>query len=68
MICNKCGKKWTEGKGGKKHSGCTIKINWDYFSHKDGEIHQFTLCEECYDKITARFIKPVHISQCTELI
>lgn len=50
-VCNKCGKEiditsndYFEG-----------KVQWGYFSNKDGEIHQFDLCEDCYDNLVKNF-------------
>ena len=31
----------------------------DYFSEKDGQIHHFDLCEECYDELVSGFKIPV---------
>ena len=46
----------------------TCEYQWGYFSEKDGQIHRFDLCEECYDKITAGFIIPPDIIDNPELI
>ena len=34
------------------------RVQWGYFSEKDGESHSFDLCEACYDKLTAGFKIP----------
>lgn len=58
VYCNACGKKLYV-KHGIVLEGCnSFTVEWDYFSEKDGEIHRFDLCEECYDK----FIKTFKIS------
>ena len=33
------------------------------FSHKDGELHRFDICEECYDTWIASFQIPVYGEQ-----
>ena len=33
----------------------TVEKRWGYFSHKDGELHRFDICEECYDTWIASF-------------
>ena len=39
-----------------------------YFSKKDGQIHSFDLCEECYDKLIAGFRIPEQRRDATELL
>ena len=40
--------------------GCiSIDHAWDYFSEKDGQVHHFDLCEECYDELVSGFKIPV---------
>ena len=36
-----------------------VRQVWDYMSGKDGEVDNFDLCEECYDKMTAQFEIPL---------
>ena len=54
--------------GIRKEGICSVDTDWGYFSGKDGERHQFDLCEECYDLLVGRFCIPVEISQQTELL
>lgn len=35
---------------------------------KDGEVHHFDLCEECYDEVTAEFRVPVDVEDEIELL
>ena len=37
-------------------------------SEKDGEVHHFDLCEECYDEVTAEFRIPVDVEDEIELL
>ena len=51
IVCNKCKKE------------ITVEKRWGYFSHKDGELHRFDICEECYDTWIASFQIPVYGEQ-----
>lgn len=59
LICNCCGKSFLIENGIVKEGVCSVDCLWGYFSEKDGERHQFDLCEACYDKITENFKIPV---------
>ena len=67
-ICNRCGRMLIGEANLIKEGACTVRIDWGYFSHKDGETHQFCLCEECYDEIVKTFQIPVDISERTDLL
>ena len=41
---------------------------WDYFSEKDGQIHHFDLCEDCYDEMISGFKLPVETEEQLELL
>ena len=58
IICNSCGK--TETKKDNEHfelmpSITNIKISFGYGSKFDTELHEFDLCDECYEKIISKF-------------
>ena len=36
-----------------------VRQVWEYMSDKDGEIDDFDLCEECYDRMTEQFRIPL---------
>ena len=55
IICNKCGKEIVEA------DVLSVDKRWGYFSDKDNEVHQFDLCEECYDEMVSMFQIPVEI-------
>ena len=40
----------------------------DGTSEKDGEIHHFDLCEDCYNEVTAEFRVPVDVEDEIELL
>lgn len=68
LFCNCCGKELRLIEGVPGEGACRIRQDWGYFSDKDGETHEFVLCEHCYDDITAGFVRPVKITQRTELL
>lgn len=61
IICNKCGKEIVVENGIAKEDVLSVEKRWGYFSNKDNEVHQFDLCEACYDEITATFRIPAEI-------
>ena len=42
--------------------------SWDFFSEKDGEVHHFDLCEECYDEVTGEFRVAVEVEEEIEML
>ena len=68
INCNVCGRKM-KVKAGIIQEGCFhVDYPWGYFSKKDGMIHHFDLCEECYDKWTGSFILPVQEAEANGLL
>lgn len=51
-----------------REGAISIDHVWDYFSEKDGQVHHFDLCEECYDQMINRFRIPVSIEEQTEYL
>ena len=49
----------------RKEAGCGA---WDYFSEKDGQVHHFDLCEDCYDEWISGFRLPVETEEQIELL
>ena len=68
VFCNKCGKKIKLDKGIVQEGIFDLEYMWGYFSKKDGEIHSFDLCEECYDKMISEFDIPVDVRESNEMI
>ena len=68
IVCNRCGRPLVVEKGILKEGCLHGDISFGYFSRKDGEVHSFDLCEDCYDEITAQFIVPVEVNQNTEIL
>ncbi|MBO5093466.1 MAG: hypothetical protein J6C33_03795 [Lachnospiraceae bacterium] len=67
-YCNCCGRKLNV-RNGILEEGCVgIETPFGYFSRRDGQVHRFDLCEDCYDKWTAAFRIPVEIEEKTELL
>lgn len=68
LICNCCGKKLAVDRGIIREGAISIDHPWDYFSEKDGQIHHFDLCEECYDQIISGFRIPVSLEELKEYL
>ncbi|MEE1313174.1 MAG: hypothetical protein UHS41_05440 [Lachnospiraceae bacterium] len=62
-ICNGCGRKIND----KQQDFLHVKKEWGYFSSKDLELHEFCLCEECYDKLLSVLEIPVEVKEITEV-
>ena len=56
VVCNGCGKKLVVERGILREGGFAVNYPWDYFSEKDGEIHHWDLCEDCYDSLIHQFV------------
>ena len=59
IICNKCGKEILVENGVAEADVLSVQKRWGYFSNKDNDVHEFDLCEECYDKWVASFAIPI---------
>lgn len=68
IVCNRCKKKIPLDKGILKHGVFSAAAAWGYFSEKDGEVHAWDLCEECYDEIVKEFAIPPQIEEATEFV
>ena len=68
VICNGCGKKQVVERGILREGSFSVHYSWDYFSEKDGEIHHWDLCEECYDEVTGEFRVAVEVKEEIEML
>lgn len=68
VICNGCGKKLAVKDGILREGAASFEQRWDYFSEKDGEIHRFDLCEECYDHMASQLRIPAEVEESAELL
>lgn len=59
-CCNSCGRKLKYQNGILQEDVLSVKKEWGYFSNKDMEFHEFVICEDCYDKLVAGFVKDVN--------
>ena len=59
IICNKCGKEIIIENGIMKEDVLSVEKRWGYFSNKDNEVHEFEICETCYDQWIKSFMIPV---------
>ena len=67
IICNKCGCHMGDLQLPQKDY-VFLKKEWGYFSRKDLAVHEFYLCEECYDELVCSFTIAPIIRQKTEVI
>lgn len=58
VYCNCCGKEIRVKDGMLLEGVFPGHAVWGYFSEKDGESHEFDICEACYDKWIASFRIP----------
>lgn len=68
IYCNKCKKEIKITSDIMKEDVYHGEKEWGYFSNKDGQIHQFDLCEECYDEIISQFEIPVNTKRKKEFL
>lgn len=68
IVCNRCKKVIPLDKGILKAGVFSAAASWGYFSEKDGEVHEWDLCEECYDKVIKEFEIPPQITEATEFV
>ena len=68
LFCNMCGKEIKMEKNVAREGVLAVEHTWGYFSEKDGEIHSFDLCEQCYDHLTAQCKIPPAIKKQTEYL
>ena len=68
IICNGCGKVIPVKRGMAMEGVFQVRQVWGYMSEKDGEVDNFDLCEECYDRMTAEFQIPLKKTDLIEYI
>lgn len=68
IVCNHCGAQLDVAGGLEKGDFLSVSKEWGYFSHKDTQLHQFDLCEACYDGLIAGFTIPVEIENKKEIL
>jgi len=68
IYCNSCGKLLKVENGILKEDAFEATKEWGYFSQKDMEVHQFNLCEECYEKIISEFKIPIIVKKKLEVL
>lgn len=68
VQCNICKKNLRVENGIVMEGVFAIDYNWGYFSRKDGEIHSFDICEDCYDSWGKTFAIPFESEENNEMI
>lgn len=64
VYCNQCGQAIEK----RREDYLEVNKEWGYFSNKDLEIHNFCLCEKCYDEIVKGFKLPIQIKKNIEAL
>lgn len=67
IICNGCGRLFNVQNGILREDAFEGKKQWGYFSKRDGELHSFLLCEDCYDNMVQKFAVAPIVTEATEL-
>lgn len=67
LICNGCGRPLQVENGILREDVFEGKKQWGYFSGRDGEMHSFLLCEECYNDMIQKFAVAPVVTEATEL-
>lgn len=68
LFCNVCGKELKIERGILREGVFEATQEWGYFSDKDLEVHEFDICELCYDKMIDSFVIPVTIKKKREYL
>ena len=68
IVCSCCGRRIPSYPDADARDYLEITKNWGYFSRKDGEIHHFYICEDCYDAWLKTFAGKVEVTENTELL
>lgn len=68
MCCNACGRELQMQQGILREDALVVKKSWGFFSGKDLEVHEFVLCEACYDHMVSGFQKPVSVLPKSEVL
>ena len=64
VCCNQCGRPLLP----IEEDALVVKQEWGYFSKKDLQVHEFALCEQCYDQMVEKFAMPITISDKREVL
>lgn len=67
IYCNRCGKKITNHRQSDHTDYLHVEKKWGYFSGKDMEMHEWNLCESCYDAFIGTFVIPLQKEEVVEL-
>lgn len=68
VFCNCCGREMNTENEIIKEGIFSVKYQFGYFSKKDGQVHEFDMCEECYNKMITDFKIPCSVSETKEYL
>ncbi len=59
--CNACGRQIEK-------EALWVRKEWGYFSKRDLEVHEFAICESCYEQMIDQFVIPVKKTEKIEVL
>lgn len=68
VTCNGCGRPISHSGNIITSGALSFRAEWGFFSGKDGELHSFDICENCYDRIVRGFVIPVDVDEVKEFV
>lgn len=68
VVCNVCGRSLRMEKGILMEDAFEATKEWGYFSERDTEVHKFTICEPCYERMIEQFKIPIIVTKKTEVL
>lgn len=68
VVCNQCGRSLEVKNGVPTIDWFAADKEWGFFSDKDGQIHSFDLCEECYNQLVSGLKIAPFVREQTELV
>lgn len=68
VTCNCCGNRIKTQKDVVVEGVLPVNADWGYFSQKDGEVHRFDICEQCYNQWIASFKIPIEVVRKNEML
>ena len=68
IVCNQCGGEVRADGDIVKKEFLSVRKEWGYFSKRDLEVHEFAICESCYEKMIDQFVIPVKKTEKIEVL
>ncbi len=68
VCCNVCGRELEHHGEILLEDFIQVTKQWGYFSEHDLEMHQFNICEHCYNTLEKNFKIPVTVGKVKEVL